>query len=195
MTTMSGRVLGVVCAMSLWGGVAQAEIEKSVHASFSEGLSIETSGVHRVEGGGVITFGRVAVDANLGVDVWTRWLDHKGTRARGVDLGANVRVDILGRGKLRGPYLFAGASYVRFFDGAEKKLSELTMNTQSMGPNGMMARLGVGYGFPTTKTITIAVKIEVSYWRYEIDPFPPEAPDPHPNPLVFHIGLEFMRWM
>jgi hypothetical protein len=198
---MFGRVVPFACALSLssaaalWSTAAHAQTEMSVHAMFSEGLSIESSGVHHLHGGGLISFGRIAVDAGVGGTVWNRWQDPKGTSATAIEIGANVRVDITGRGKARGPYAGAGAAYARLLDGAEKELDFSGSDDRAaIGPNGFVGRAFVGYGFPTTKTITIAVTLAVSYWRYEAEAYLPEFPDPHPNPLVFQLGLEFMRW-
>jgi hypothetical protein len=189
---MFRRVL-VVCLVAV-SAPAYAQVEKAIDASFTEGLAIDSSGIHRAGVGGALTFGRLGVQAGLGLQAWNRWQKDKGTRARGVDFGADVRFDLLGNGKQRGPYLYAGASFIRFVGDADKRVNSM-LGIADIGPNGFWARGGIAYGFPTTKRITIAVKIEVGYWRIEGGDFPPEADDPHPNLLTFHIGLEFMRWM
>jgi hypothetical protein len=190
---MKRRVLPLVCAMSLWGGAALAQVDVSAHASLTTGVSVETSGVHRVTGGALFSFGRVSVDAGVGGTLWNRWQEDRGTSSTSLDVGTNVRIDVLGKGLMRGPYIAIGASYVRMLDGAEKKLDD-RLGRAEIGPNAFMGRFFLGYGFPTTKKITIAVTLGASYWRYQGGDFPPETPDPHPNPLVITVGLEFMRW-
>lgn len=165
----------------------------AIGASFQEGLSIETSGIHRLTGGGTMGFGRFALDASIDIEIWDPWMRDKGTELQGLGLTLGGKVSLTGQAHLVGPYLTFGGTYLLIRDGS-KKMVDAQLGQAAIGPTAFAARAGIAYGFHTTQDITIAVRFDVNLWFIETDPFPPEADDPWPNPISFHLGLEMLRW-
>ena len=63
-------------------------------------------------------------------------------------------------------------------------------------------RLGFGWGFRSGKKTTVGVKLELTYWMFDVVDGE-EQPDGAPNPnfidrpqdsIALMLGLEFMRW-
>jgi hypothetical protein len=174
---------------------ASAEVTTGIGASFSEGVTIETSGMHRANAGGVFLFGaRVAIEAMIDVEAWSRWLDDKGMTAKGGGVTLGGRFAVSPEGRLRGLAFTGGATYLRLLGDAEKRLDN-QLGRADIGPNAFAFRVGVAYGFPASKDITMIVKLDVNYWLIDGGEFPPEKTDPHPNPVSFHLALELMRWL
>jgi hypothetical protein len=182
----------VAASLVGWARAAHAH-EVAVGASFQEGLSVDTSGIHRLTGGGMMGFGRFALDAAIDIEIWDPWMRDKGTEMQALGLTVGGKVSLTGKPHMIGPYLTFGGAYLRVRDGS-KKIVNAQLGQAPVGPNAVAARAGIGYGFRTTDQITIAVRFDVNVWFIETDPFPPEATDPWPNPISFHIGLEMLRW-
>jgi hypothetical protein len=186
------KLVLVVAFLSL---AAEARAEIAAFGLISEGVAQDTSGIHRASGGALISFAkRFGVEAHLNLESWTRWSPNNGTSGYGGGLGMSVKAGLM-KERMRGVTVGLGVEYLRFFEGGQRKRLEGSSFVGQVDPNVIALRAGLTYGFPSSEKTTISIRFDVSLYLLETTGgFPPEVRDPHPTPLAFHLGLEFMRW-
>jgi hypothetical protein len=213
MLRKTGFVLGLAVSVLVAGNTAAADTSPVLDAQISTGVDPDATAIGRLHAGGMLVFDdiKLAVDAHLAFSAFLRIDDSKGIQARSFSpLNLGVRYAI--RDKMfGGPYIAAGAGF-GFLSGKprERKVSDMetcatagdTDNCTFDIKQQINTRLGLGWGFRAGKKITVGVRLDLTYFMFNVSPgedqprdapIAREIPRPQGTWAVL-IGLEFMRW-
>ena len=205
--------LVAVVALALVGsGRAEAKPTFAIDASLSSGIDADATLLGRVMGGGLMSFGKFALDAHLSFEAFLR-LSDAGVSARSFGIAnLGLRYAFLDE-KYTGPFVSAGGGFgIISGNPKERRLSDDIEVCEGRGtmadPNSctfeidktLNARLGFGWGFASGSKTTVAVRFDVSYWAFSVagdqEPGSPPARtiDRPQDDFIFTLGIEFMRW-
>jgi len=183
-----------------------------VDAHLSSGVDRDATAIGRLHAGGLLLFDKLGIDAQLAFSGFLRISDAKGLEARSfspINLGVRYAFS---DAKFTGPYMALGAGF-GFLSGKprERKVEDMDICATATNPNECSfdvkqqfnTRLGFGYGFRAGKTITVGVRLDLTYFAFNVvdgEDQPAGAPRPHDisrpvDTIAVLIGLEFLRWM
>lgn len=183
-----------------------------VDAHLSSGIDGDATAIGRLHAGGLLLFDRFGIDAQLAFSGFLRISDAKGVEARSFSpLNLGVRYAFKNE-RFEGPYVAFGGGF-GFLSGKprERKVEDTDICMSATNPDSCSfdikqqrnARLGFGWGFKAGKTITVGVRLDVTYFQFNVVDGE-DQPDGAPNPrdisrpvdtIAVLIGLEFLRWM
>ncbi len=171
------------------------------------GVDQQLSGILRMSGGGLLSWEKFALEANVGIDGFLRVDPEQGLSARSftlLDLGARYGANY----RFVGPFVSGGASF-GIFTGKprERKLKDDSATCGAAGDcsfnidKNIAARLAFGYGFRATEKSTVAFRLEVQGWAFSVDdtqeigsPAAGDVEKPQTSIAVM-AGIEFLRWL
>jgi hypothetical protein len=189
----------------------------ALDAHVQTGADPDATVIARFLAGGmyVLTDAKLAFEGHVSFAGFLRINDDEGISARSIspiNLGARYS---LGNAKFHGPYVALGAGF-GFFGGSprERRVTgemELCANARTETPGScgfnitqeLNTRLGFGYGFPSGKKTTVGVRLDVTYFMFNVAagedqpsgaPVAADVPKPQ-GTVALMLGLEFLRWL
>ncbi|RMH41894.1 MAG: hypothetical protein D6689_09800 [Deltaproteobacteria bacterium] len=200
-------------AAALAAPAARADTEWVADAHVSSGLDPDATAIARIHAGGMLLVpsARLAVEGHLSFSGFLRIDDAKGIEARSFSpLNLGVRLGF--KDHFEGPYVALGAGF-GFLSGKprERKVEDPKTCATAADPNNCSfdikqqfnTRLGLGWGFVTSSHITVGVRLDVTYFMFNVSdgedqfdgaPNPRDVPRPQDTIAVL-VGLEFLRWL
>jgi tetratricopeptide (TPR) repeat protein len=172
------------------------------------GVDQDVTAVARFMPGGMLGWGRFALEGHLSFEGFLRTSNDKGVSARSVSLDLGARYGFTST-RFVGPFVSGGAGYGLFGGEPRERKLDGDMETCASFEDGKCAfsvdknistRLGFGYGFEANRNTTVAVRLDAMYWFFSVDneqemgaPSAGEVDKPQ-TAMALLFGLEFLHW-
>lgn len=172
------------------------------------GVDQDASALARFMPGGMLGWGRFAIEGHLSFEGFLRISNDKGVSARSVSLDLGARYGFKSA-RFIGPFVSAGGGFGLFGgEPRDRKLDGDMASCEGFDGNqcafsidkNISTRLGLGYGFQAASDTTVAVRLDGMYWLFSVDGeqdagAPPAGQVDKPQTaLAVMLGLEFLHW-
>lgn len=172
------------------------------------GVDQDVSAVARFMPGGMLAWGRFAIEGHLSFEGFLRINNDKGVSARSVSLDAGARYGFASA-RFVGPFVSGGGGFGLFGgEPRERKLDQDMASCEGFEGNqcafsidkNISTRLGFGYGFQASDDTTVAVRLDAMVWFFSVDGEqdmgapPARQVDKPQSALAFLLGFEFLHW-
>ena len=172
------------------------------------GIDQDVTALARFMPGGMLGWGRFAIEGHLSFEGFLRISNDKGVSARSVSLDLGARYGFTSN-RFVGPFVSGGAGYGLF--GGEPRERKLDGDMETCGAfeggtcafsidKNISTRFGLGYGFEANRATTVAVRLDAMYWFFSVDgeqetgaPAAGQVDKPQ-TALALLLGLEFLHW-
>ncbi|HEU5055949.1 MAG TPA: hypothetical protein VFU21_05470 [Kofleriaceae bacterium] len=172
------------------------------------GIDQDVTAVARFMPGGMLGWGRFALEGHLSFEGFLRISNDKGVSARSVSLDLGARYGFKSN-RFVGPFVSGGGGFGLFGGIPRERKLDGDMATCGAFEGGQCAfsidknistRLGLGYGFEASRDTTVAVRLDAMYWFFSVDneqdmgaPAAGQVDKPQ-TALAVLLGLEFLHW-
>jgi tetratricopeptide (TPR) repeat protein len=172
------------------------------------GIDQDVTAVARFMPGGMLGWGRFALEGHLSFEGFLRISNDKGVSARSVSLDLGARYGFKSN-RFVGPFVSGGGGFGLFGGIPRERKLDGDMATCGAFEGGRCAfsidknistRLGFGYGFEASRDTTVAVRLDAMYWFFSVDneqdmgaPAAGQVDKPQ-TALAVLLGLEFLHW-
>jgi len=172
------------------------------------GIGQDVTALARFMPGGMLGWGRFAIEGHLSFEGFLRISNDKGVSARSVSLDLGARYGFTSN-RFVGPFISGGAGYGLFGGQPRERKLEGDMETCGDFEGGSCAfaidknistRLGFGYGFEANRATTVAIRLDAMYWFFSVDgeqdmgqPAAGQVDKPQ-TAMALLLGLEFLHW-
>jgi tetratricopeptide (TPR) repeat protein len=172
------------------------------------GIDQDVTALARFMPGGMLGWGRFALEGHLSFEGFLRISNDKGVSARSVSLDLGARYGFTSN-RFVGPFVSGGAGFGLFGGEPRERKLDGDMATCDRFEGGDCAfavdknistRLGFGYGFEANRETTVAVRLDAMYWFFSVDneqemgaPAAGEVDKPQ-TAMALLLGLEFLHW-